>query len=242
MEKAGSEYEGILLIDKDAGCTSHDVVNKVRRILKIRSVGHAGTLDPLATGLLVILVGRATKVSQYLMSLDKVYDGEMKLGVETNSQDSEGEVVSELPVPESVDEAYMREQMASFLGDQYQTPPMFSAKKLNGIPLYKLARQGQEVQREPRFINISKFELLEWSKPTAKFRLACSKGTYVRTVCHDLGKKIGCGAHMTQLRRISSDKFNVENAITVEKLSQLSPSAIKKILIPVASAVPSFAL
>lgn len=242
MEKAGSEYEGILLIDKDAGCTSHDVVNKVRRILKIRSVGHAGTLDPLATGLLVILVGRATKVSQYLMSLDKVYDGEMKLGVETNSQDSEGEVVSELPVPESVNEAYMREQMASFLGDQYQTPPMFSAKKLNGIPLYKLARQGQEVQREPRFINISKFELLEWNKPAANFRLACSKGTYVRTVCHDLGKKIGCGAHMTQLRRISSDKFNVENAITVEKLSQLSPSAIKKILIPVASAVPSFAL
>lgn len=242
MEKAGSEYEGILLIDKDAGCTSHDVVNKVRRILKIRSVGHAGTLDPLATGLLVILVGRATKVSQYLMSLDKVYDGEMKLGVETNSQDSEGEVVSELPVPESVNEAYMREQMASFLGDQYQTPPMFSAKKLNGIPLYKLARQGQEVQREPRFINISKFELLEWNKPAAKFRIACSKGTYVRTVCHDLGKKIGCGAHMTQLRRISSDKFNVENAITVEKLSQLSPSAIKKILIPVASAVPSFAL
>lgn len=242
MEKAGSEYEGILLIDKDAGCTSHDVVNKVRRILKIRSVGHAGTLDPLATGLLVILVGRATKVSQYLMSLDKVYDGEMKLGVETNSQDSEGEVVSELPVPESVNEAYMREQMASFLGDQYQTPPMFSAKKLNGIPLYKLARQGQEVQREPRFINISKFELIEWNKPAAKFRLACSKGTYVRTVCHDLGKKIGCGAHMTQLRRISSDKFNVENAITVEKLSQLSPSAIKKILIPVASAVPSFAL
>lgn len=242
MEKAGSEYEGILLIDKDAGCTSHDVVNKVRRILKIRSVGHAGTLDPLATGLLIILVGRATKVSQYLMSLDKVYDGEMKLGVETNSQDSEGEVVSELPVPESVNEAYMREQMASFLGDQYQTPPMFSAKKLNGIPLYKLARQGQEVQREPRFINISKFELIEWNKPAAKFRLACSKGTYVRTVCHDLGKKIGCGAHMTQLRRISSDKFNVENAITVEKLSQLSPSAIKKILIPVASAVPSFAL
>lgn len=242
MEKAGSEYEGVLLIDKDAGCTSHDVVNKVRRILKIRSVGHAGTLDPLATGLLVILVGRATKVSQYLMSLDKVYDGEMKLGVETNSQDSEGEIVSELPVPESVDEAYMREQMASFLGDQYQTPPMFSAKKLNGIPLYKLARQGQEVQREPRFINISKFELLEWNKPAAKFRLACSKGTYVRTVCHDLGKKIGCGAHMTQLRRISSDKFTVETAITVEKLSQLSPSAIKKILIPVASAVPSFAL
>lgn len=242
MEKSGSDYEGILLIDKDSGCTSHDVVDKVRRILKMKSIGHAGTLDPLATGLLVILVGRATKVSQYLMSLDKVYDGEMVLGKETNSHDIDGEVVAELPVPEAVDENYMREQMAAFIGDQYQTPPMFSAKKINGIPLYKLARQGQEVKREPRFINIAKFDLLEWSKPAAKFRLACSKGTYVRTVCHDLGKKIGCGAHMTQLRRISSDKFNVENAVTIEKLSQMNPSAIKKLLIPVAAAVPSFAL
>ncbi len=242
MDKSVPEYEGILLIDKDAGCTSHDVVDKVRRILKIKGVGHAGTLDPLATGLLVILVGRATKVSQYLMSLDKVYEGEMKLGVETNSQDSDGETVSELPVPEAVNADYLREQMKVFIGDQYQTPPMFSAKKINGIPLYKLARQGQEVKREPRFINISNFELLDWNKPTAKFRLACSKGTYVRTVCHDLGKKIGCGAHMTALRRISSDKFNVADATTIEKLSQMNPSAIKKILIPVASAVPSFAL
>ena len=239
MDKSVPEYEGILLIDKDAGCTSHDVVDKVRRILKIKGVGHAGTL---ATGLLVILVGRATKVSQYLMSLDKVYEGEMKLGVETNSQDSDGETVSELPVPEAVNADYLREQMKVFIGDQYQTPPMFSAKKINGIPLYKLARQGQEVKREPRFINISNFELLDWNKPTAKFRLACSKGTYVRTVCHDLGKKIGCGAHMTALRRISSDKFNVADATTIEKLSQMNPSAIKKILIPVASAVPSFAL
>ncbi len=242
MEKSVSDYEGILLIDKDSGCSSHDVVNMVRRILKIRSVGHAGTLDPIATGLLVILVGRATKVSQYLMSLDKVYEGEMLLGKATASHDSEGETVSELPVPESVDEACMRKHMASFLGDQYQTPPMFSAKKLNGIPLYKLARQGQEVKRDPRFINISEFELLEWSKPRAKFRLACSKGTYVRTVCNDLGKRIGCGAHMTALRRIASGNFNVKDAATIEKLSQMNPSAVKKILIPVASAVPSFAL
>jgi len=242
MEKSGSDYEGILLIDKDEGCTSHDVVNQVRHCLKLRSVGHAGTLDPLATGLLVILVGRATKVSQYLMSLDKVYEGELELGRETNSHDIDGETVAQLPVPESLDEAAFRAQMAAFVGDQYQTPPMFSAKKLNGVPLYKLARQGQEVKRDPRFINISKFELLEWNKPFAKFRLACSKGTYVRTVCHDLGKRIGCGACMTKLRRISSDKFNVADAVTIEKLSQMNPSAIKKLLIPVASAVPSFAL
>jgi tRNA pseudouridine55 synthase len=242
MEKFGTYYEGVLLIDKTQGWTSHDIVNKVSRCLKIRSVGHAGTLDPLATGLLIVLVGKATKVSQYLMSLSKVYDGELVLGKETNSHDVEGETVAEFPVPEGLDEENFRKQMATFIGDQYQTPPMFSAKKLNGVPLYKLARQGQEVKREPRFINISKFELLEWNKPSAKFRLACSKGTYVRTVCHDLGKRIGCGAHMTQLRRISSGKFDVANAITVDQLAQMNPSEIKKILIPVAEAVPSLAL
>lgn len=237
-----SEYEGILLIDKDAGCTSHDVVDKVRRILKIRSVGHAGTLDPNATGLLVLLVGRATKASQYLMSLDKTYEGEFELGVETNSHDSDGEVVATLPVPEGLTEETLRAQMAQFVGDQYQTPPMFSAKKIGGIPLYKLARQGQEVAREPRFIRVSKFDLLSWEAPRAKFVLSCSKGTYVRTLCHDLGKRIGCGAHMTSLRRTSSDKFNVADAITIDALSKMGAAEIKKVLIPVRSAVPSLAL
>lgn len=237
-----SEYEGILLIDKDAGCTSHDVVDKVRRILKIRSVGHAGTLDPNATGLLVLLVGRATKASQYLMSLDKTYEGEFELGVETNSHDSDGEVVAALPVPEGLTEETLRAQMTQFVGDQYQTPPMFSAKKIGGIPLYKLARQGQEVAREPRFIRVSKFDLLSWETPRAKFVLSCSKGTYVRTLCHDLGKRIGCGAHMTSLRRTSSDKFNVADAVTIDALSKMGAAEIKKVLIPVCSAVPSLAL
>ena len=237
-----NDFDGVLLIDKDTGCSSHDVVNKVRRCLKIRAVGHAGTLDPLATGLLVILVGKATKLSQYLMSLDKVYSGKFVLGVETNSQDCEGEIVAELPVPEDLNEDNLREKMKSFLGDQYQTPPMFSAKKVNGIPLYKLARQGQEVKREPRFINVSRFDLLEFNKPEVSFELACTKGTYVRTVCHDLGKRIGCGAHMTALRRLSSGKFDVKNAVTVEQLQQMNPSAIKKQLIPVSEAAPSFAL
>ena len=213
-----NEFDGVLLIDKDTGCTSHDVVNMVRKCLKIRSVGHAGTLDPLATGLLVILVGKATKLSQYLMSLDKVYWGKFVLGIETNSQDCEGEIVGELPVPTDLNDDSLREKMKSFLGDQYQIPPMFSAKKVNGIPLYKLARQGQEVKREPRFINVSRFDLLEFNKPEGTFELACTKGTYVRTVCHDLGKRIGCGAHMTALRRISSGKFDVKNAITISNI------------------------
>lgn len=235
-----NEFDGVLLIDKDGGCTSHDVVNKVRRILKIRSVGHAGTLDPLATGLLVILVGKATKLSQYLMSLDKVYTGEFVLGIETNSQDSEGEVVAQLPIPEGLDAESLQKQMNSFLGDQYQTPPMFSAKKVNGIPLYKLARQGQEVAREPRFINISRFALAKFESPKGTFELACTKGTYVRTVCHDLGKRIGCGAHMTALRRTVSGKFDVKNAITVDQLQQMNSAAIKKQLISVAEASPTF--
>ncbi len=234
--------EGILLIDKHTGCSSHDIVDGVRRKLKMRRIGHAGTLDPLASGLLVILVGRATKVSQYLMSLDKVYEGELEFGKETNSHDTEGEIVSQAPVPADLDAEKLSLQMSSFVGDQYQTPPMFSAKKINGVPLYKLARKGKEVEREPRFIRISKFELIDWQSPRAKFRLACSKGTYVRTVCHDLGKRIGCGATMTALRRTASDKFCVENAVTMEGLSGMGISEIKRLLIPVCTAVPSFAL
>ena len=235
------DYEGILLIDKDAGCTSHDVVDKVRRILKMRSIGHAGTLDPNATGLLILLVGKATKASQYLMSLDKTYEGEFELGVETDSHDADGTEIARMPVPAGLTAETLKEQMAKFLGDQYQTPPKFSAKKVGGETQYKLARQGQEVAREPRFIRVSKFDLLSWENPKAKFILSCTKGTYVRTLCHDLGKRIGCGARMTALRRISSDKFNVAEAVTLDELSQMSPSTIKKILIPVRSAVPSLA-
>ncbi len=235
------DFEGILLIDKHSGCTSHDIVGMVRRKLKMKAVGHAGTLDPMATGLLVILVGRATKVSQYIMSLDKVYEGSFKLGETTDSQDSDGEVVSTAPVPE-ISEDGLRAQMNKFLGDQYQIPPMFSAKKINGVPLYKLARKGKEVEREPRFINVSKFDLLGWNSPVGEFRLACSKGTYVRTICHDLGQKLGCGAHMTSLRRTYTNKFDVADAITIAELDTLGSAAIKSRLIPVATAVPSFAL
>ena len=240
MEANIPPYEGVLLIDKSQGGTSHDVVNAVRRVLGMKSIGHAGTLDPLATGLLIILVGRATKASQYLMSSDKVYEGSFKLGVTTDSQDSDGEVLQTCEVPDfSAD--FLRAKMREFLGDQYQTPPMFSAKKINGVPLYKLARKGKEVEREPRFIRISKFELLDWDSAghVAKFRVACSKGTYVRTICHDLGQKLGCGAHMNSLRRTRSGSFDVSQAVTVEQLKAMAPSAIKKILIPISTAVPS---
>jgi len=232
------QFEGVLLIDKPQGLTSHDVVDRVRRKLKIKRVGHAGTLDPGATGLLIVLVGKATKLSQYLMSLSKVYEGTVVLGKETDSQDSDGEVVAEKPVPELTEEDVLK-YMAQFKGDQYQTPPMYSAKKINGVPLYKMARKGKEVEREPRFIRISSFEMDRWESPLIEFTIACSKGTYVRTVAHDLGQAIGCGAHLTDLRRTEIERFVIEDSITLEDFEEMSISEIQKELIPPYQAVPS---
>ncbi|MFO8027142.1 MAG: tRNA pseudouridine(55) synthase TruB [Opitutales bacterium] len=233
--------EGILLVDKPQGITSHDVVSKLRRVFHIKKIGHAGTLDPMATGLLVMLVGKATKVSQFLMSMDKEYTGTIRLGQITDSQDADGEIVEELPVPELVAENVLKE-MKSFIGDQYQTPPMFSAKKINGQKLYKLARQGKTVEREPRVINISKFELTRLEPPEIDFLVACSKGTYVRTIAHDLGERLGCGGHLSGLRRTGVGQFRIEKADTIAAIESMSPSALRKRLIPVLQAVPSHAL
>ncbi|OIO60197.1 MAG: tRNA pseudouridine(55) synthase TruB [Verrucomicrobia bacterium CG_4_10_14_3_um_filter_43_23] len=229
--------EGILLIDKPSGITSHDVVDRVRKKLKMKRIGHAGTLDPLATGLLVILVGKATKASQYLMNLDKEYEATMKLGEVTDSHDADGVVTLTRPIPELTEES-TKDLMTGFLGDQYQIPPMFSAKKVNGVPLYKMARQGKVIEREPRFITVYKFELLDFALPLVSFRLKCSKGTYVRTIAHDLGEKIGCGSHLTQLRRTTISHLDVTNACTLDKLEELSLTEIKDILIPVIKAIP----
>lgn len=233
--------EGILLVDKPQGITSHDVVSKLRRVFHIKKIGHAGTLDPMATGLLLMLVGKATKVSQYLMSMEKEYIGTVMLGKSTDSQDAEGEITEERPVPELGEEAVLKE-IKTFLGDQYQMPPMFSAKKINGQKLYKLARQGKTVEREPRVINISKFEMTRFAPPEIDFLVACSKGTYVRTIAHDLGERLGCGGHLCALRRTGVGKFRIENAATIEEIESMSPSALRKRLIPVLQAVPSHAL
>ncbi len=239
---SATALEGILLIDKPLHCTSHDVVGRLRRKLQLKQIGHAGTLDPMASGLLVILVGRATKVSQYLTSLDKQYEGTIRLGMETDSYDLEGETVQTHPIPEGTTLESLREAVAGFVGDQYQTPPMFSAKKINGVPLYKLARKGKEVEREPRFIHVSKFDILSWESPEATFALACSKGTYVRSLAHDLGKKLGCGATLSSLRRTATDRFKIEQACPLETLEQMSLVELRRLLIPVYQAVPSHVL
>ena len=239
--KPVKEIEGVLLVDKPIGMTSHDVVYRLRRKLQIQRIGHAGTLDPMATGLLIMLIGKATRISQYLISVDKVYEGEITLGSTTNSQDAEGEVMETRPVP-PLTEPELLATMKTFLGDQYQMPPMFSAIKVAGVPLYKKAREGEVVEREPRFIRVSAFELLSLSLPKLTFRLACTKGTYVRTVAHDLGTKLGCGAHLSALRRTGSGKFSIGQCTTLEAVESLSLAEIEKLLIPVREAAPSVAL
>ncbi len=230
---------GVLLVDKPSGITSHDVVDRVRRIFRMKKVGHAGTLDPMATGLLIILVGKATKISQYLMSLDKEYEGTLHLGQATDSHDADGEVISEAPIPSDLDEVSLKEFSDTFIGDQYQIPPMFSAKKVDGQPLYKLARKGKTVEREPRFVRVAHFELSNVVLPDANFTLNCSKGTYVRTIIHDLGEKIGCGGHLTALRRTAIDRFRVEESNSLEVLKELPHAELVAKLIPSYQAVPS---
>jgi tRNA pseudouridine55 synthase len=233
------EIEGVLLVDKPRGCTSHDVVSRLRRKLAMKRIGHAGTLDPMATGLLIMLVGKATRISQYLTSLDKEYEGTMRLGVVTNSQDADGEVMETRPVP-AFTEAEVRAAMQTFLGDQYQTPPMFSAIKVEGVPLYKRARKGEEIEREPRFIRVAGYELTRFALPELDFRLRCTKGTYVRTLAHDLGQKLGCGAHLSALRRTATDKFRLESALPLAEIEALPVPEIERRLLPVYEVVPSF--
>lgn len=229
--EAFDPFDGALLVDKPAGPTSHDVVENIRRHFGIKKVGHAGTLDPAATGLLVLLLGRATRLSEKLMSDDKVYVGTIKLGETTTSYDADGELISSLPVPPLTVES-LNEAAAAFIGDQMQTPPMVSAIKKDGVPLYKLARQGVEVERKPRLIHIYNFRFSHYAEPCGAFRVACTKGTYVRTIAHELGQKLGCGAHLKSLRRLVSGNYDVADAIQYEEVLKLSRSELEGRIIP----------
>jgi tRNA pseudouridine55 synthase len=226
-----SPLDGAILIDKPAGPTSHDVVDAIRRKFGIKKVGHCGTLDPNATGLLIIVLGRGTKLSERLMSDDKVYEGTIKFGETTDSYDADGELTGSLPVlPMTLDE--LNGQASTFIGDQMQTPPMVSAIKKNGVPLYKLARKGVEVEREPRLIHIYNFRFTDYSEPIGYFRIACTKGTYVRSIAHDLGQKLGCGAHLATLRRSASGKFDVADATPLDAVLKMSAGELEKKAIP----------
>lgn len=209
--------DGVLLVDKAEGMTSHDVVAVLRRKLDIKKVGHCGTLDPLATGLLLLTIGRGTKIQDLLMSEDKEYVGTLSLGTSTSTQDRQGEVVEERPVPQ-LSESEIRAAFEKFRGDFYQMPPMVSAIKQGGVPLYKLARQGKVVEREPRFVHVYRYTIDHIALPEIGFSVMCSKGFYVRTYAHDIGEALGCGAHLSSLRRTKSGRFDVANAISVDEI------------------------
>lgn len=214
------EPSGVLLIDKAGDFTSHDVVAVARRALNTKKIGHCGTLDPMATGLLMLVVGRATKIQDLLMSEDKEYRGTLTLGKVTSSQDKEGDVISEHPVGE-LSEEQIRAAFDSLLGDFEQIPPMVSAIKINGVPLYKMARKGQEVERKPRAVKVFGYEIHRIELPEVEFTVRCTKGFYVRTYAHDIGAKLGCGAHLSALRRTRSGKFTLDRAVTIDELKSL---------------------
>jgi tRNA pseudouridine55 synthase len=225
VQQSSATPDGVLLVDKAAGMTSHDVVALVRRRLQIRKVGHCGTLDPLATGLLLLTLGRGTKIQDLLMAEDKEYSGTMMLGVVTSTQDKDGEVIERREVP-PVDDKTIRAAFEKFRGDFYQTPPMVSAIKQAGVPLYKLARQGKTVEREPRLVHVYRYAINRMTLPEIDFTVVCSKGFYVRTYAHDIGAELGCGAHLHSLRRVKSGRFDVAGAISVDEIKTAEPSEI----------------
>jgi len=222
-----SAVDGVLLVDKAEGMTSHDVVALVRRQLGIKKVGHCGTLDPIATGLLLLTIGRGTKVQDLLMSEDKEYVGTLTLGTTTSTQDREGEVIDTRSVA-AFNESQISASFEKFRGDFYQLPPMVSAKKHGGVPLYKLARQGKVVEREPRLVHVYRYKVDRIALPDIDFTVLCSKGFYVRTYAHDIGEVLGCGAHLKSLRRTRSGRFDVSNTITIDEIKNSSSDGIVK--------------
>lgn len=224
-------WDGAVLVDKPAGPTSHDVVDAIRRQFRLKKVGHAGTLDPNATGLLVLLLGRGTKLSERLMGTDKVYEGTIRFGESTDSYDTDGKTTNTRPVPElTVNQ--LNEAAVAFTGDIQQIPPMVSAIKKDGVPLYKLARKGIEVERAPRLIHIYQFKFEDYAAPDASFRVKCTKGTYVRSLAHDLGEKLGCGAHLKDLRRTVSGQLSVADAVPFDDLLRYDDDRLLGRIIP----------
>ena len=222
---------GILIIDKPEGWTSHDVVAKLRGILQEKRIGHGGTLDPMATGVLPIFVGRATRAVELFEGADKEYVAGLRLGMTSTTQDITGDVLTQQPV--QVTRAQVEEVLRSFVGKRQQIPPMYSAVKINGQKLYELARQGKQVERKPRDIEIYSMELLDGEAADYTFRVRCSKGTYVRTLCAEIGEALGCGGCMSALRRTAAGCFCLAQAVPLEDLLTLSPEEAAEQLMPV---------
>jgi tRNA pseudouridine55 synthase len=228
---------GVLIVDKPAGFTSHDVVHRVRRILREKSVGHLGTLDPLATGVLPLVTGSFTRLAQFYTSCEKTYEGVIRFGFATDTYDAEGEA-SSTPQSVTISLDQLRELSREFLGVIDQMPPAFSAKKINGVPAYKLARKHQEVSLKPVQVEIKEFEILNVDGERASFRARVASGTYMRSVAHDMGQQLGCGAHLEALRRTSVGEFEIANAYTLEKLE--AAADLEEVFIHPRTLLPEF--
>jgi len=226
-----SRLNGILLVDKPEGCSSAEVVRVVKKRLGVEKIGHIGTLDPFATGLLPLCLGTGTKVAQFLVAGRKTYTGTIRLGVETDTFDATGTVTRTAPVPPCGPEV-LQDLRRRFSGEYWQTPPMYSAVKRQGIPLYKLARRGAVVEREARKVSIEEFTLVQAATDTLDFSLSCSKGTYLRSLAADLGAALGCGAHLVTLRRTACGSFTVGEAVPFARLSTWGAGDVLPLLSP----------
>jgi tRNA pseudouridine55 synthase len=230
---------GVLIIDKPAGLTSHDVVSRVRRILQQRSVGHLGTLDPLATGVLPLVLGNMTRLAQFYVASEKTYEGVVRFGFATDTYDSDGEPIG-CPQPVALTLGQIRELAHKFLGSIQQMPPPFSAKKIRGVPAYKLARKKKEVPLKPVQVEIKEFEILNLEADRARFRAHVASGTYMRSVAHDMGRLAGCGAHLESLRRTSVAEFTIDCAHTLDALEDAVRSGeIDNVLVHPRQLLPS---
>jgi tRNA pseudouridine55 synthase len=240
--KKGRNITGIIVIDKPKGRTSNHVLQQIKRTFDAKKAGHTGSLDPLATGVLPICLGEATKVSQYLLDGDKCYQVTCKLGVTTDSGDSDGNVVAEMPIPE-ITEQILYAVLPSFIGQQQQVPPMYSALKFQGQPLYKLARQGIEIERKARTVNIYDIILISFTSDSFTLEVKCSKGTYIRTLVEDISASLSTGGHVIALRRLESAGYAIEQAITIESIEKCADEGIKaldKLLLPTEEALPNW--
>lgn len=217
----GKPINGLIILDKPTGMTSNRCLQKVKQLIGAQKAGHTGSLDPLATGVLPLCFGEATKISQFLLESDKVYEATIRLGVTTNTGDSDGEIVSEAPVPD-FDFAAVEQITQSFIGVIDQVPSSFSALKQNGVPLYKLARAGKKIESKSRKVTIYYIKLLSWNSPFVNIEVSCSKGTYIRSLAEDIGAKLGTGAHISALRRLKAGPFSLEQSHTIEDLQDLN--------------------
>ncbi|HNW95325.1 MAG TPA: tRNA pseudouridine(55) synthase TruB [Anaerolineaceae bacterium] len=217
-ENLANSVSGVLVVDKPVGLSSHDVVQIIRNGTKIRRAGHTGTLDPRASGVLVVLLGPAVRLSEYVSASEKRYQAVIELGITTDTYDLEGRVMRRSPVEISYEE--FEEALQGFIGEFEQKPPAYSAIKIKGEKAYELARRGEEVDLEPRMIQVHELELLDWDPPEAVIDIQCSSGTYVRSLAHDLGEKLGCGATLTGLRRTKNGSFGLRDAVSLRKLQE----------------------